>query len=189
MSIRVAEATIPLDFVELPPRAEAQAILEDRRRKTRDLTARHAPDWEIRVAEKFEEWAELLVEAVDHGSPTAELFVQVFAIGDELVLAGMNAEPFFESGLEIRAGSPFRHTFVLGLTNGTIGYIPRAVDYPPGGWDINGSYAIPDMICQFHPHPAVLRPDSEERAVRGTLQVIRRIASRSGCGAPYGVQP
>jgi hypothetical protein len=178
LSIRVAEATIPLDFVELPSLVEAQAILEERRRKTRELSATLAPDWEIRVAEKFEEWAELLVEAVDHRSPTAELFIQVFGIGDELVLAGMNAEPFFESGLEIRARSPFTHTFVLGLTNGTIGYIPRAVDYPPGGWDINASYATPDMICQFHPHPAVLRPDSEERAVRGTLELVQEVASR-----------
>jgi hypothetical protein len=177
ISIRVAEATIPLDFVELPTRLEAQAILRDRQGTTRELSATHAPDWEIRVAEKYEEWAQLLVEAIDHGSPTAELFIQVLGIGDDLVVAGMNAEPFFESALEIRSRSPFRHTFVLGLTNGTIGYLPRAVDYPPGGWDIAASYAIPDMICQFHPHPTVLRPDSEERAVRGTLEVIQQIAS------------
>ena len=151
--------------------------MREKQRKIRDLSATHALDWEIRVAQRYEEWAQLLVEAVEHGSPTAELFVQALAIGDDLVLAGMNAEPFFESALEIQARSPFTHTFVLGLTNGTIGYIPRAVDYPPGGWDIDASYAVPDMMCQFHPHPAVLRPDSEQRAIRGTLELIQQIAS------------
>ena len=64
---------------------------------------------------------------------------------------------------------------MLGVTNGTIGYLPREQDYPPDGWDIDASYAVPDLIFQVHPHPVALRPDSERRAVEGSLELIRQL--------------
>ena len=172
VELRAAERTVVLDFVELPSSAKAQSILERWRERLRDAQGRDAADWELRVAEKYEDWALLLVEAVDHPHPTAELFVQGFRIGEGLAIAGMNAEVFFETGLEVRERSPVANTFLLGVCNGTIGYLPRAVDYPPGGWDIDERYAVPDLIFQVHPHPVALHPDSERRAVEGALALI-----------------
>ena len=37
------------------------------------------------------------------------------------------------------------------------------------------AYAVPDLIFQVHPHPVALRPDSERRAVRGALDLIRQV--------------
>jgi hypothetical protein len=89
----------------------------------------------------------------------------------------MNAEVFFETGLAIKTQSPFRDTFVLGYTNGTIGYLPRAQDFPAGGWKLHESYAVPDMIFQVHPQPVALRPDSEQRAIDGAVKVIAQLVA------------
>jgi hypothetical protein len=142
-----------------------------------------AREWEIRVAEKYEDWARLLVEAACHPHPTCDLHLQAIRV-DDVVLAGMNAELFFETGLEIRARSPLTDTFALGYTNGTIGYLPRAEDHPPGGWDVGASYAVPDLIFQVHPHPIALHPGSEHEAVEASLALIRQVAGAEGAVKP-----
>ena len=145
-----------------------QATLEERR-------AGDAQEWKVRVAEKYEDWARLLLEAAGRGEATCDLFLQAIRV-DDVIIAGMNAELFFETGLEIRARSPFPDTFALGYTNGTIGYLPRAEDHPPGGWDVHATYAVPDLIFQVHPHPVALHPDSERRAVKASLALLRRLS-------------
>jgi neutral ceramidase len=168
------DAAVELDYVDLPPVDEARAILAARQSALAELRARGEDGWEVRVAEKVEDWARLLVEAAQLDEPTCSLFVQAIRVGD-VAIAGMNAELFFESGLDLRARSPFADTFALGYTNGTIGYLPRAEDHPAGGWKLGANYAVPDLIFQVHPHPVALHPDSERRAVEGTLALLRTL--------------
>ena len=174
--LAAAETTVPLDYVELPPLEKAHDLLADWQRELDERRSRDVQEWEIRVAEKYEDWARLLVAAVEHGHPTSDLFIQAVRI-DDIVIAGMNAELCFETGLELRARSPFADTFALGYSNGTIGYLPRAQDYPTGGWEIDAAYAVPDRIFQVHPHPVALHPDSEQRAVDATLALIRQLGA------------
>ena len=81
-------------------------------------------------------------------------------------------EVFFETGLEIRDRSPLPDTFVLGYSNGLFGYLPRAEDYPYGGWSLDGSYAVPDLLPQAWGMPVILHPDSASRAADATLALI-----------------
>ena len=60
---------------------------------------------------------------------------------NDLILVGITAEVFFETGLEIREGSEFPDTLVLGYTNGLVGYLPRAEDLPPDGWKVDPNFA------------------------------------------------
>ncbi len=168
-----AEQVVELNYIELPALAEAEAIRQQWQETLAERQSRDAQEWEIRVAEKYTDWARVLVDAVKHGQPTCELYVQALRVND-IVIAGMNAEVFFETGLSIKAQSPFADTFVLGYTNGTIGYLPRAQDYPPGGWQLHESYAVPDLIFQVHPQPVALHPDSEPRAIEGTVGLIKQ---------------
>jgi len=73
------------------------------------------------------------------------------------------------------AASTHRSARGLGYTNGTVGYLPRAEDYPAGDWRLDESYAVPDLIFQVHPHPVALHPDSEQRAVTGALALLGQL--------------
>jgi len=45
-------------------------------------------------------------------------------------------ELFTEIGLAIKKGSPFRQTYIMGLTNGCIGYLPATKAVPEGGFSV-----------------------------------------------------
>ncbi len=61
--------------------------------------------------------------------------LQVIRLGD-VALVGVPGELFGRLGLEIRRRSPFRHTYVVGLANGTIGYIGDRRAYELGGYQL-----------------------------------------------------
>jgi len=63
---------------------------------------------------------------------TAEL--QALRIGD-LALVGVPGEFFVELGLEVKARSPFPHTLVVGLANGSVGYLPTREACELGGYE------------------------------------------------------
>jgi len=170
--LSAAETTVALDYVELPSLDEAQALLSHWQHTLEERQSRDAQDWEVRVARKYEHWARNLVAAVEHGHPAPDLSLQALRVND-IVIVAMNVETFFETGLEIRARSPLPDTFVLGYSNGLVSYLPRSEDYPAGGWKLDASYAVPDLIPQAWGMPVALAPDSEQRAVDGSLELIR----------------
>jgi hypothetical protein len=169
------EEVVSLEYIDMPTLVEAEAIHSQWQKTVSERRQNNSQESELRVAEKYEHWTRVLIDAVVHGHPTCDLFVQAIRVND-IVIAGMNAEVFFETGLSIKRQSPFKDTFVLGYTNGTIGYLPQAQDYPPGGWDLYESYAVPDLIFQVHPHPVALHPDAEQRAIDGTVNLIKHLS-------------
>lgn len=64
--------------------------------------------------------------------PPVAVEVQALQIGPA-VLVSNPAEYFAESGLAIKAGSPFPYTFVVSLANGCAGYVPPRRAFEPGG--------------------------------------------------------
>lgn len=169
------EGVVPFEFIELPSLQEAEAIHARWLQAVQDRRAGDAQEWQIRVAEKFEWWASILLDAVRNGDQKFELDVQVVRVND-IALVGMDVETFFETGLTIKAQSPIKDTFVLGYTNSSKSYLPRAEDYPEGGWKLEGSYAVPDLMFQGYVLPTALHPSSEQRAVQGTLQLLQQLA-------------
>ena len=169
--LTAAETTIALEFDELPPLEKAREILAHWQRTHEERLGGDALDWEVRAAQKYEHWATKLVAAVEHGHPTHDLLLQALRVND-IVISAMNMEVFFETGLEIRTRSPLPDTFVLGYTGGCFGYLPRGEDYPEGGWQIEESYAVPDLIPQAWAMPVILHPDSDRRAVEASLELI-----------------
>lgn len=60
--------------------------------------------------------------------------VQTFQIGD-LGIAAIPFEAFAKIGLEIKAKSPFKKTFTIGLANGSYGYLPTPDQFKLGGYE------------------------------------------------------
>lgn len=170
------EKTVSLEYGELPSLDEAQTIHTRWQQRLDELQRNGAQEWEIRVTAKWDKWATTLVQAVRQGHPTFDLNLHALRVND-IVIAGMNVEMFIQTGLAIKAQSPFKDTFVVGYTDGSMAYLPRAEDYPPGGWSWNESYIVPDLLVQFYYMPVALRPDAEQRAIEGTVGLINRLAT------------
>lgn len=166
---------IQLEFGELPPLEEVEAIRDEWRRKLAHARASDARNWEISVAMRFNDWAEKLVEAVDQGNPPLDTLIQAIRIND-IVLASASVEAFFQTGLDVKARSPFEHTQFLGFSNGLVAYLPRAEDYPEGGWSVHERYAVPDLLVQSYSMPVALRPDAEQTVVERVSNLIRQLA-------------
>lgn len=65
-----------------------------------------------------------------------EVEVQVIALGDEVAFVSLPGEIFVELGLAIKAASPFKHTEIIELANGSIGYIPNRSAYAEGNYEV-----------------------------------------------------
>jgi len=70
-------------------------------------------------------------------------------------LSSFPGEFFVEIGLAVKRRSPLHPTFLLGLANDSIGYIPTPEYYPEGGYEVS--------VARFGPSTAGLW---EEAAVR-----------------------
>lgn len=72
--------------------------------------------------------------------------LQAFRIG-ELAIVSSPCETFTETGLALKAQSPFRHTFTIELANGYNGYLPTPRQHEWGGyetWRARSSYLAVD---------------------------------------------
>jgi neutral ceramidase len=65
-----------------------------------------------------------------------EVEVQVLTLGDQLAWVSLPGEIFVELGLAIKQGSPFRHTMIAELANGSVGYVPNKAAYPEGNYEV-----------------------------------------------------
>jgi hypothetical protein len=98
------------------------------------------------------------------GQLTFEGEVMVIAVGDELAFVGLPGEMFVELGLAIKQNSPFQHTFINTLANGSIGYVANRKAYR------EGSYGAAPASTRSHPGTGEALVDAAVRqliALRG----------------------
>lgn len=73
-----------------------------------------------------------------HGEPH-KVEVQVVALGEDIAWVSLPGEIFVELGLAIKEKSPFQHTLIAELANGSIGYIPTKRGYDEGNYEPTSS--------------------------------------------------
>jgi neutral ceramidase len=69
---------------------------------------------------------------------TVPVNITAARVGD-VAFIGFNVEMLTEIGMKIKAGSPFRHTFVITHCNGSSGYLPPLELYKEGGYEIQST--------------------------------------------------
>ena len=63
-----------------------------------------------------------------------KIILQAFRVG-ELAVAAIPFEVFTETGLELKARSPFKDTFTIELANGGYAYLPTPEQHELGGYE------------------------------------------------------
>lgn len=102
--------------------------------KARALATRYGTKDEPKFLEKV--WAfKTLDVAARNGQPN-EVEVQVIALGDDVAWVGLPGEIFVELGLAIKQASPFPHTIIAELANGSVGYVPTKRAYAQGNYEV-----------------------------------------------------
>jgi hypothetical protein len=98
-------------------------------------------------------------------NPEREIVLQVLGIGD-LGIAGIPAEVFAVTGLEIKARSPFPAGFVMELASGAEGYIPPPAQHLLGGY------------TTWPARTACLEVDAEPRIVETVLGLLEEASGK-----------
>jgi neutral ceramidase len=116
------------EIVELP----LPQVTEEEVAQARAVAARKDP--KTRFMDLLQTFKVLDVEA-RAGKPH-QVEVQVIALGRELAWVSLPGEIFVELGLNIKAASPFKLTFIAELANGAIGYVPNRSAYAEGNYEV-----------------------------------------------------
>jgi len=87
--------------------------------------------------------------------------LQVLRVG-EVGIAAMPFEVFCATGLEIKRRSPFKPTFVVGLANGCLDYLPTPDQHKLGGYETWFASCL-------------LEPDAEPKLVETLLGMLMRL--------------
>jgi len=68
---------------------------------------------------------------------TVPVNITVARIGEDIAFVGFNVEMITEIGMEIKAGSPFKNTFIITHCNGSSGYLVPEELYKEGGYEVS----------------------------------------------------
>ncbi|MGI6537764.1 MAG: neutral/alkaline non-lysosomal ceramidase N-terminal domain-containing protein [Caldicoprobacterales bacterium] len=85
---------------------------------------------------------------------------------DDSALIFNPAEFFVEFGLEIKNNSPFKHSLVVELANGYIGYVPTKISFEQGGYET------------FNASQSKLIPEAGEIIVKESLNILHDLKAQ-----------
>jgi hypothetical protein len=104
-----------------------------------------------------------ILESVAKKQVPLEVEVQVISFSDDLAVVSLPGEIFVELGLAIKKASPFRHTLIAELANGSMGYVPNREAYPQGHYEVVSARAV---------------AGSGERLAEEALRLLKEVAGR-----------
>jgi hypothetical protein len=158
--VRLSRSVLHLPYRDVPSLEHSVELREAAEREWQRELAGHGEDHPaVRIAQTRYEGCAMLAGMAAGGRPTgcAEVPVSVVSLG-EIAWLHTPFELFASLGLRIRRGSPFRHTRVIGYTDGYLGYLPDADGHRDGIYE---SYVT------------LFGPDAAEVLVEHCLRLLR----------------
>lgn len=104
-----------------------------------------------------------ILETISKKNEPLTVEVQGIAFSDDAAIVALPGEMFVELGLALKEQSPFKHTLIAELANGSIGYIPDSRAYP------QGNYEVVSARCA---------QGSGEALVEAALKLLKELASK-----------
>jgi hypothetical protein len=108
-------------------------------------------------------------ELAKHQGELRNSWLHVILIGD-IAFVGVPGEFFGQLGIEIKRRSPFRYTYVIGLANDYIGYIPDNKAYDLGGYQ---------LWTGFH---SFVERGTGEAIVAETIRILEELKANNNIG-------
>ena len=138
VDVRVREVKVTLTLDDQMPIDEAEGRVAAAQAHLDDLRATGAPNAEIESATFVVKRANMtLFRSQEYfGKPETKVDLHLFQIGP-VVFAGVEGEPFSETGFLIKNASPFAATWFGGYTGGWAGYVPTAAERPRKGYEVD----------------------------------------------------
>jgi len=83
-------------------------------------------------------WApdiEKYLRKTDSGETVIRLPIRFLRVNDDVAIWALPVELFCEVAMRVRSLSPYPYTFYFGYSNGWLGYMPSAAEFPYGGYE------------------------------------------------------
>ena len=165
--LKVDSRMITLSVEKIPSPEEYAKMKLDWDKKYQELKKTGGSYGETQEALLMAEWAEAMkTRSERHGLKTEiPLELTVFSIGD-CEFYTLPGEFFFEFGLMLKQARKGKSLFILGYTNGCIGYVAPEPAYDEGGYELTDSY-------RYYGLPTGLQRGSGEKVVQSLLALRR----------------
>ncbi len=169
-SLKVKGTTVALPLEKIPSAGEYERMKLEWEEKYRSLKAAGGSFGEIEEAQLMADWAEKMKQKWSGRSEEPKILCEltVFTLGD-CEFYTLPGEFFFEFGLMLKEARRPRPLFVLGYTNGCIGYVAPEAAYKEGGYEIDDSY-------RYYGLPARLLKGGGEQVVQALLALVKTLS-------------
>jgi hypothetical protein len=136
--VRARRVVVNLSLDEQMTIDEAEGRVAAAQANLDDLKERGAPSSEIEAATFVTKRANMtLFRSMEYyGKKSTPVELHLFQIGP-VVFAGVEGEPFSQTGLRIKRESPFAATWFGGYTGGWAGYVPTPEERPRAGYEVD----------------------------------------------------
>ncbi len=145
------------EMIELP----LAEISEEDVTRAREITEKFGERRAVPLLEMVEAFK--IVDVFEREGKPIEAEVQVITLGDDFAMVSLPGEVFVELGMYIKERSPYPHTMIIELTNGSVDYIPDRKAF------LEGNYEPVSSRCA---------PGSGEILVESALEILNDLKNR-----------
>lgn len=168
--LAVERVVIDLPLLAPPSRSELESELADRESQLREAAMSGGDRSVTNPIAYHINWLTAMLETPDLDQwRTTRGELWAMRIGDCAIVA-TPGEVFSEIGAEVRRNSPFGTTLFAGYSQGILGYMATAAEYPFGGYE-------PSVAQRGYAHPAPFDPAIERILVDSSLQLLHRLGA------------